>query len=124
MASYVNECLRMAGAGRGNDSVDAAILAGRAVGDTACHPSAMLSGMKLFLWFALGVLLFWWLRRGRRPEALRRQPPERPVERMVHCAQCGVNHPVGESVAVDGRYFCCKAHRQAASTARADSGQE
>ena len=84
----------------------------------------MLSGMKLFVWFALGVLVFWLLRRWRRPEAGRSAPAERPAERMVRCAYCGVNQPVSESIAVDDLHFCCEDHRWAGRTPRADAAKE
>ena len=84
----------------------------------------MLSGMKPFVWFALGFLVFWLLRCWRKPEAGGRAAAERPPERMVRCEHCGVNQPVSKSVKTDGHYFCTDAHRIAAQAARAGVGEE
>ena len=33
---------------------------------------------------------------------------------MVVCAHCGVHLPVTQALAVQARYFCCRAHQDAA----------
>ena len=69
--------------------------------------------MKYLLLIGLVVFVLWLLRRSsaRRPG---RAPGERPPEKMVVCAWCGVNHPLGESLIVDGRHYCCAEHRRLA----------
>lgn len=42
------------------------------------------------------------------------EPGHGPAERMVRCAHCGVNLPQSESLAADGKYFCCEEHRRLA----------
>jgi len=52
----------------------------------------------------------------------RRRPPAgggaAADESMVRCAHCGVHLPNGESLAVDGRYFCSEQHRSEAGRPR------
>lgn len=71
--------------------------------------------MKYLLLF--GVLgIAWWLWRKRNVE-LRPGPPqtpERPAEKMVACAHCGVHLPLSESLSDGRRHFCCEDHRRAA----------
>ena len=70
--------------------------------------------MKYLLLIALVAAVWWaWSKRKVRPnEGAGR--PQRPPEAMVACAWCGVNAPLGESVADGGEHFCCDAHRLAA----------
>lgn len=74
--------------------------------------------LKLFLLIGLAVLALWLLRRagGRRTRDIppAQGPAEQTAERMVQCAHCGVNQPIGESILAGGRYYCSPAHRQAA----------
>lgn len=83
-------------------------------GRHALLASDMLCGMKFLLWIAVFVFVLWLLRKLRTSGVGRRVPTDRPVERMVRCDFCGVNHPIGESVKASGLNYCCSAHLQAA----------
>jgi uncharacterized protein len=39
---------------------------------------------------------------------------DRPAERMVECAHCGVHLPESESLSVGGKHFCSEEHRRLA----------
>jgi uncharacterized protein len=94
-------------------------------GKTLPRPSDMLDGMKLLLWLAFAVFVFWWLRRLRAPKnraPVVHTPPR--AERMVVCDHCGVNHPVGESLEAAGRHYCCAAHLEARGSAGSVAGEE
>jgi uncharacterized protein len=75
---------------------------------------------RLLLW-ALLAFVAWWLLRPRRkapaapPPAAARGPAATPPEAMVDCATCGLHFPASEAVRVDGRVYCCAAHRDAAA---------
>lgn len=70
--------------------------------------------LKYLLLIALAAIVWWsWQKRTRSGAELPRQ--EKPVERMVACAHCGVHLPESDSLAGGGRYYCCEAHRQAGS---------
>ena len=70
---------------------------------------------KLLLLLGCGVLIWWYLRvRRRAVHAARSRPLERPVERMVGCAYCGVNQPLSECVPDGNRFYCSEAHRRLA----------
>lgn len=62
----------------------------------------------MFKWFLLLLVgyLVW--------RALSRIPakPQRPAagERVVPCAQCGLNLPESEAIAEEGGFFCCRQH--------------
>lgn len=43
-------------------------------------------------------------------------PSSRAAERMVKCAHCGVNQPVGESILANGHYYCSTDHRHEAES--------
>lgn len=49
------------------------------------------------------------LRRHRRPED---GASSTGPARMVACALCGTHVPESEAVCVDGRTYCCEAHRR------------
>ncbi len=65
--------------------------------------------MSKLLWLVLlGVVAYLILRpRGRR----QRGPSVPDVERMVACAQCGVNLPETESLRSGELHYCCEQHR-------------
>lgn len=67
---------------------------------------------KFLLVLAL-IALVWWHLKKRAAGAAEPPPRERPPERMVQCARCGVFLPESDSFAADGRHYCCEAHRQA-----------
>jgi uncharacterized protein len=51
-------------------------------------------------------------------KSFRKNAPQQDKERtiaedMVRCAHCGVHLPKGESIVVEGNYFCCAEHRNA-----------
>lgn len=64
----------------------------------------------------LGVC--WWLISQRKkqdnPNGSRsaNQADERIAERIVVCAQCRLHVPESESIAHEGRHYCCDEHRQ------------
>ncbi len=63
----------------------------------------------------LGVLGLLWAYFSRRNAPGNDNPPanERPPERMVTCAQCGVHLPISDGITdADGRYYCSEAHRR------------
>lgn len=66
---------------------------------------------KLLLFGLLGLLVYLILRasgRKRRGSAA----PMPDTERMVACAQCGLNLPETESLKSGERYYCCEQHRE------------
>jgi hypothetical protein len=51
------------------------------------------------------------LRKGKIVRARSRsKASEKVAENMVKCDYCGVNHPVSESILLDGRYYCSRLH--------------
>ncbi|WP_353847451.1 PP0621 family protein [Accumulibacter sp.] len=56
------------------------------------------------------ALFAWWAWRSYRKPGRTDAPRDRAAERMVPCAQCGINQPVSESLLANGRYYCCAAH--------------
>ena len=74
--------------------------------------------MKYLLLIALFFVVLWALRKGQASRTGNQAPPaSRASERMVKCAHCGVNQPVGESVLSNGRYYCSIEHRHEAESA-------
>ena len=70
----------------------------------------MLDGMKILFWVFLLLIVFWLVRKLRKPERKDNPHEERPVERMVSCAHCGVNLPISESIEATGRFYCSRDH--------------
>lgn len=71
-----------------------------------------MSRIVFFVLLALAIYLGWRLLRKKQlpqSEAALRLP-------MVSCATCGLHVPRNEAVIDNERYFCCEAHRRAAST--------
>lgn len=67
--------------------------------------------LKYLVLIAVVAIVWWnWRKRARPRAAMPRQ--ETPPEPMVACAYCGLYQPVGESLAVGDRYYCCEAHRR------------
>ncbi|MCK6406876.1 MAG: hypothetical protein L6Q60_12790 [Rhodocyclaceae bacterium] len=67
----------------------------------------------ILLLVAIGVWFFLrGLRNGKRDQSAR-IAQDVPPETMVACARCGLNQPRSESIASNGTYYCCEAHRQA-----------
>lgn len=78
--------------------------------------------MSKLLLLSLAACLGWYFwRRLRLPDKPAAPPAERPAERMVACAHCGVNVPEGESLRLGLRHYCCAAHQRAAG---ADRGED
>lgn len=73
----------------------------------------MLVGMKLFLWFLLGILAYSVWRAHRRRHAARTMRSARQPERMVRCERCGVHMPIGECIERRGSYYCSDKHADA-----------
>ena len=60
------------------------------------------------------VLVLWWVWKKRTDQSADGVvPKERPPEKIVECAHCGVNHPLSESLTEGEANYCCAAHRQA-----------
>lgn len=85
---------------------------GRAA-QTVWGASAMLVGMKFFVWFLFGVLVYLAWRTHRRRRAANAMRSVRHAERMVRCERCGVHLPVGEAVERRGVYYCGDKHADA-----------
>jgi uncharacterized protein len=69
--------------------------------------------MKYLLFFAIVGLVWWvWSKRSSGDVSKNAGKP-RPAERMVTCAQCGVNLPRSDSLEQDGEHYCCVSHRDA-----------
>jgi len=65
---------------------------------------------RLLLIIAIAAVVYL-LFRSFRKNAPRQDKPV--VDDMVRCAHCGVHLPKGESVQVDGKFFCGSEHRDA-----------
>lgn len=70
--------------------------------------------MKLLLW-ALVVLAILWLLRGKKSAgspAAAGSAPDKGMETMIQCAQCGVYLPASESIVTSsGSVYCSEEHR-------------
>lgn len=66
---------------------------------------------KFLLLLLFGVLLYLVFVRGKRLPRGRvdRSPPT--AEAIIECAYCHLYLPLSESVAADGRRYCCEEHR-------------
>jgi len=73
---------------------------------------------KLILLIVLGGVVWWLWRKAPRSVARGRPGSANELaETMVSCAHCGVHQPQSECVALDGKFYCCDAHRRAAENA-------
>jgi uncharacterized protein len=63
---------------------------------------------RLIFLVAAIALVYWLLRRFRRPPSQDASQPED----MVSCARCGLNLPKSEAISSGGDYYCCEAHRR------------
>lgn len=70
--------------------------------------------MKYLLLLLLIVIV--WRVWDKRQSASSAPPPrqDRPEEKMVTCAFCGVHLPQSDGIAVGDKVYCCEAHRQSA----------
>ncbi|MCL2524866.1 MAG: hypothetical protein FWF20_02165 [Betaproteobacteria bacterium] len=66
--------------------------------------------MKFLLLLALFGIIWWAWRKPAAPPAAPRA--ERPAEKMVACAHCGLLVPESESLGAGERRYCCEAHRR------------
>lgn len=66
-------------------------------------------GKWLFL-AALVLVGYLILKARRRSRDDRRKAPVQ-TDTMVACERCGLHLPKGDSIEVDGRFFCCAEHR-------------
>lgn len=70
--------------------------------------------MKYLLLFAvLGVIWWVWKKRDQMPGKTDGRPHDRPAEKMLVCASCGVHFPESDAVSDGEAVYCCTAHRQA-----------
>ena len=67
---------------------------------------------KLLLFGLLGLLVYLILRASGRKRRGSEAAPTPATERMVACAQCGLNLPETESLQSGERYYCCEQHRE------------
>lgn len=74
--------------------------------------------MRLLLWLALAVAVFWLLRPKRTNNAVSDKDQSvsgampAPAERMIQCRQCGIYLPASDAVqGAGGEAYCCDAHR-------------
>ena len=81
------------------------------------EPKTSSQAMKYLLWIGLLLIVFWIVRRTRRPmKNDRHSPTAHAPEEMVTCAHCGVYLPISDSIEVRGRRFCSIEHQRAAQT--------
>lgn len=75
---------------------------------------------KLLILGFLGLIFYFFLRskrKGGRPSPTSAATAA-DTQKMVSCAQCGVNFPQGESLSSAGQSFCCEEHRRLGSRER------
>ncbi len=71
--------------------------------------------MSRLIFILIIIALVYWLLTSYRRRINKPTDPAKPADTaktqdMVSCAHCGVHLPKGESLLVDGKYFCCEAH--------------
>lgn len=71
--------------------------------------------MSRLIFILIIIALVYWLltsyrRRINKPTDTAKPADTAQTQDMVSCAHCGVHLPKGESLQVDGKYFCCEAH--------------
>jgi uncharacterized protein len=66
---------------------------------------------RLLFFIAIAAVVYLLLRSYRKNLPNDDAPAAPEAEKMVRCAQCGVHLPHSESLAVEGRFFCCAAHQ-------------
>ena len=71
---------------------------------------------KLFLFLLIGFAVYLLITGTSRKRRRRMQEPaQRPAEKMVACAHCGVNLPRSDAVASGSRFYCSEDHRSLGS---------
>lgn len=65
---------------------------------------------RLILIVVIVALLYWLLTSSRRQAGKKDEPPLSKTQDMVSCSFCGIHLPKSESVASEGKYYCCAAH--------------
>jgi uncharacterized protein len=65
---------------------------------------------RLIFLVAAVALVYWLLRRFRRPPAETLDASQ--SEDMVSCDHCGLNLPKREAIAAGGKFYCCEAHQR------------
>ncbi|WP_126443923.1 PP0621 family protein [Sulfuricystis multivorans] len=67
---------------------------------------------KLLLLLIVFALLIWLLPRQRKADAPDQgeTPIQRPAEKMVICAHCGIHLPESEALIAKERYYCSQEH--------------
>lgn len=66
-----------------------------------------------FLIIALAIVAFLKMKaRSRSSGHSGHRPAGSGPEVIVACHHCGVHFPQSESIAVDGRHYCCEEHRR------------
>lgn len=71
---------------------------------------------KLILFLLIGFAVYLVIAAASRKQRRRMQEPvQRPAEKMVACAHCGVNLPRSDAVSSGARFFCSEDHRKLGS---------
>jgi uncharacterized protein len=71
-----------------------------------------MSLLRYAIWFLLGWLIFYFVKRLLSPpKAAPKAPHKPPIANMVRCAQCGLHVPQQEAIQNGDRYYCCKEHQ-------------
>ncbi len=65
--------------------------------------------MSRFIFIVLIIALVYWWFKYYRKQAPKQDVPAKTHD-MVSCTYCDINLPKSESLSVDGKYYCCKAH--------------
>jgi uncharacterized protein len=65
---------------------------------------------RLLFWIVLAGLAYALARNWSRRSSRRMGPTDKPAEKMVGCALCGLNVPQSEAHGRDGRWYCSREH--------------
>lgn len=66
--------------------------------------------MSKILLFALLAVIVYLVLKSRSGGTASESRADRPAEKMVACARCGVNVPRSEAIEARGLMFCCSEH--------------
>lgn len=72
--------------------------------------------MLKYLLLIVIAAVVWWVWQKRATPRAGAPRAEAAPERMVPCAHCGVLMPESDSLAEDGKHYCCEAHRRTAES--------
>lgn len=69
---------------------------------------------KIILLILATAVLYIVIRNHRRRVARKRDAPPAVEDEIVRCRTCGVHHPRGESLVVNGHFYCSAEHERRA----------